>query len=193
MVEFIKNMDWAILYWIRDTFHCPALDYIMPKITSLGDKGFIWILTAFVLLCIKRNRRCGITLFAGLLAGALVGNLFLKNLIERSRPNWIEQTITLLIANPTDFSFPSGHTLASAIAATILTMSNKKFGYIAIPLACLIAFSRLYLFVHFPSDVLGAAVIGSLIGALVFIGIKRFSPNTKKRLKENYDEKTIQK
>jgi undecaprenyl-diphosphatase len=179
MVEFIKNMDWAVLYWIRDTFHCPALDYIMPKITSLGDKGFIWILTAFVLLCIKRYRKYGITLFVGLLAGAIVGNLFLKNLIERSRPNWIEQTITLLIANPTDFSFPSGHTLASAIAATILTMSNKKFGYIAIPLACLIAFSRLYLFVHFPSDVLGAAIIGSFIGALVFIGIKRFSPNTK--------------
>jgi undecaprenyl-diphosphatase len=92
----------------------------------------------------------------------------------------MEQTITLLIANPTDFSFPSGHTLASAIAATILTMSNKKFGYIAIPLACLIAFSRLYLFVHFPSDVLGAAIIGCLIGTLVFIGIKRISTNTKK-------------
>ncbi|WP_026889977.1 phosphatase PAP2 family protein [Lacrimispora aerotolerans] len=179
MVEFITNMDWAILYWIRDTFTCPALDYIMPKITSLGDKGFIWILTAFVLQCTKENRKYGITLIAGLLAGVLFGNVFLKNLIERSRPNWIDQTITLLIANPTDFSFPSGHTLSSAIAATILTMSNKKFGYIAIPLACLIAFSRLYLFVHFPSDVLAAALIGSLIGALVFIGIKRISKNIK--------------
>ena len=179
MVEFITNMDWAILYWMRATFTCPALDYIMPKITSLGDKGFIWILTAFVLLCTKENRKYAITLIAGLLAGVLFGNVFLKNLIERSRPNWIDQTITLLIANPTDFSFPSGHTLSSAIAATILTMSNKKFGYIAIPLACLIAFSRLYLFVHFPSDVLAAALIGSLIGALVFIGIKRISKNIK--------------
>ena len=179
MVEFIKNMDWAVLYWIRDTFTCPALDYIMPKITSLGDKGFIWILIAFVLLCTKQNRKYGITLSVGLLAGVLFGYVFLKNLIELSRPNWIDQSITLLIANPTDFSFPSGHTLSSAIAATILTMSNKKFGYIAIPLACLIAFSRLYLFVHFPSDVLAAALIGSLIGALVFIGIKRISKNTK--------------
>lgn len=180
MVEFITNMDWAVLYWIRDTFTCPALDYVMPKITSLGNKGFIWILTAFLLLCTKQNRKYGITLIVGLLTGVIFGNVFLKNLIERSRPNWMEQTITLLIANPTDFSFPSGHTLASAIAATILTMSNKKFGYIAIPLAFLIAFSRLYLFVHFPSDVLGAAIIGCLIGTLVFIGIKRISTNTKK-------------
>lgn len=179
MVELIKNMDWAVLFWIRDTLNCPALDYIMPKITSLGDKGFIWILTAFVLLCTKQYRKYGITLVVGIATGVLIGNVFLKNVIERSRPNWIDQTITLLIANPTDFSFPSGHTLSSAIAATILTMSNKKFGYVAIPLACLIAFSRLYLFVHFPSDVLSAALIGSLIGALVFIGMKHMSPNKK--------------
>lgn len=179
MVEIITNLDWAVLHWIRDTLNCPALDYVMPKITSLGDKGIVWILTAFLLLCIKKYRRYGITLVIGLAAGVLFGNVFLKNLFERSRPNWIEHTITLLIANPTDFSFPSGHTLSSAIAATILTMSNRKFGYIAIPLACLIAFSRLYLFVHFPSDVLGAALIGSLIGAMVFIAVKRMSPKYK--------------
>lgn len=173
MVEFITKIDWTVLYWIRNTFHCPALDFLMPKITWLGNSGFIWLLTAFVLLCTMRYRTYGITLLVGLMAGLLIGNLLLKNLIGRSRPNWIEDTITLLITNPTDYSFPSGHTLSSAISATILTMSNRKFGYIAIPLACLIAFSRLYLFVHFPSDVVGAALMGSLIGALVFIGIRR--------------------
>jgi undecaprenyl-diphosphatase len=180
MVECITNFDWAVLHWIHNTLNCPALDYLMPKITALGDKGIIWILTACVLLCMKQYRKYGITLLIGLGAGVLIGNVFLKNLIGRPRPSWIEQTITLLIANPTDYSFPSGHTLSSAIAATILTMSNKKFGYVAIPLACLIAFSRLYLFVHFPSDILGAALIGSLIGALVFIGVRRMIPKGNK-------------
>jgi undecaprenyl-diphosphatase len=179
MIEFITNIDWGVLHWIHNTLSCPALDYLMPKITALGEKGIIWILTACVLMCTKQYRRYGITLIIGLTAGVLFGNVFLKNLIERSRPSWIDHTITLLIANPTDYSFPSGHTLSSAIAATILTMSHKKYGYIAIPLACLIAFSRLYLFVHFPSDILAAALIGSLIGALVFNGISRMIPKVK--------------
>ena len=70
----------------------------------------------------------------------------------------------LLIANPTDYSFPSGHTLSSVIGATVLTKANRKFGLAAIPLAALIAFSRLYLYVHFPTDILGAAVLGVGIG-----------------------------
>ena len=74
----------------------------------------------------------------------------------------------LLIALPKDYSFPSGHTLSSAIAATILTKSNLRFGFIAIPLALGIAFSRLYLYVHFPSDVLAAAILGMGIGMLTF-------------------------
>lgn len=74
----------------------------------------------------------------------------------------------LLIANPTDYSFPSGHTLSSVISAVILAKTDRRFGYAAIPLAVLIAFSRLYLYVHFPSDVLVAAVLGLVIGKLIF-------------------------
>lgn len=170
MIESFTSFDLTVLQWIHSTFTSPALDYLMPKITALGNGGIVWIVTALVLLCRKQYRKYGFTLIVGLLAGVLVGNVFLKNLIERPRPSWNDLPFTLLIANPLDYSFPSGHTLASVIAATILTMSNKKFGYIAIPLACLIAFSRLYLFVHYPSDVLGAALIGLLIGVLVFIG-----------------------
>ncbi len=172
MIEFFTNFDWTVLNWIHDTFTCSVLDYLMPKITALGDGGLIWIVTALVLLLSKRYRRCGITLIVGLIMGVLVGNIFLKNFFERARPSWTAPSITLLITNPTDFSFPSGHTLSSAIAATILTMNNKKFGYVAIPLACLIAFSRLYLYVHFPSDVLGAVLIGILIGVSAFIGVR---------------------
>ena len=103
-------------------------------------------------------------MLGGLAVGVLVGNVFLKNFVARPRPCWLDSSVRLLIANPTDYSFPSGHTLSSVIGATILTKTNRRFGYAAIPLAALIAFSRLYLYVHFPSDVLAAAVLGVVIG-----------------------------
>lgn len=124
----------------------------------------IWLLASGVLICTKKYRRQGILLLCGLAAGVLVGNVFLKNFVARPRPCWLDSSVRLLIANPTDYSFPSGHTLSSVIGATILTKTDRRFGYAAIPLAALIAFSRLYLYVHFPSDVLAAAVLGVLIG-----------------------------
>lgn len=105
----------------------------------------------------------------------LVGNVCLKNLIARPRPCWLDSSVRLLIADPTDYSFPSGHTLSSVIGATILTKTDRRFGYAAIPLAALIAFSRLYLYAHFPSDVLAAAVLGVMIGELAFYADRRWT------------------
>jgi hypothetical protein len=85
MIEFFTNFDWTVLNWIHDTFTCPVLDYLMPKITALGDGGLIWIVTALVLLLSKKYRRCGITLIVGLIMGVVVGNVFLKNFFERAR------------------------------------------------------------------------------------------------------------
>ena len=160
-------LDWGILHWIQTYLVCPALDAIMPRLTLLGDIGFIWILTGVVLLCTKKHRRTGILLLLGLLCGALVGNVVLKNLVARPRPCWLDESVQLLIATPKDFSFPSRHTLSSTIGATILTRADRRFGYAAIPLAVLLAFSRLYLYVHFPSDVFAGAVLGLVIGELV--------------------------
>ena len=158
------SLDWSILQWIQNTLACPALDFLMPKITALGNGGAIWLLASGGLICTKRYRKQGIVLLGGLAAGVLVGNVLLKNLVARPRPCWLDSSVQLLIANPTDYSFPSGHTLSSVIGATVLTKTNRRFGYAAIPLAALIAFSRLYLYVHFPSDVLAAAVLGVVIG-----------------------------
>ena len=94
---------------------------------------------------------------------------------HRPRPCWLDSSVWLLIADPTDYSFPSGHTLSSVIGATILTKTDRRFGYAAIPLAALIAFSRLYLYVHFPSDVLAAAVLGVMIGELAFYADRRWT------------------
>ncbi len=108
------------------------------------------------------------TLLACLAIGVLAGNVCLKNLIARPRPCWLDDSVFMLISVPADYSFPSGHTLASAIGATVLTKTNRKFGWAAIPAAIIIAFSRLYLFVHFPSDILAGAVLGIAIGEAVY-------------------------
>ena len=110
----------------------------------------------------------GRDILAGLAIGVLAGNVCLKNLIARPRPCWLDDSVFMLISVPTDYSFPSGHTLASAIGATVLTKTNRKFGWAAIPAAIIIAFSRLYLFVHFPSDILAGVVLGVAIGEAVY-------------------------
>ncbi len=169
------QMDWFILDWIHHTLSSGAMDFFMTRITLLGDAGAIWILAAVVLICTKKYRKQGIILFAGLAVGVLVGSVILKPLIARPRPCWLDSSIKLLIPTPSDYSFPSGHTLISVIAAVILTTTNPKFGWFAIPLAALISFSRLYLYVHFPSDILGGLVIGVLIGVAVMkLGRKLF-------------------
>lgn len=147
------SIDWSILHWVRDVLTCPFLDFLMPKLILLSNGGAVWLLAV----------------------GMLVGNVCLKNLIARPRPCWLDSSVRLLIADPTDYSFPSGHTLSSVIGATILTKTDRCFDYAAIPLAALIAFSRLYLYVHFPSDVLAAAVLGVMIGELAFYADRRWT------------------
>lgn len=116
----MSALDWTVLHWIHDRLHCGFLDFLMPRITLLGNGGAVWVVIALILLCIRKHRRTGLALLMGLGAGVLIGNLLLKPLIARPRPCWIDQTTPLLIACPTDFSFPSGHTLSSVIAAAVL-------------------------------------------------------------------------
>lgn len=172
MLAWIQSIDWAMLHWIRDTLRCGVLDVLMPLITALGNGGAVWLVAAAALLMTKKYRKYGFALLAALGVGVLVGNVCLKHLVARSRPCWLE-TVPLLIENPTDFSFPSGHTLSSVIAACVLTAANRKFGLAAIPLAALIAFSRLYLYVHFPSDVLASVLLGLAIGCTAAALVRR--------------------
>ena len=176
------SFDWSVLHWIQTTLACPALDFLMLKLTALGNGGAVWLLAAGGLLCTKKYRKQGILLLGGLAAGLLIGNVFLKHIVARPRPCWLDQSVRLLVASPKDYSFPSGHTLASVIGATILTRADRRFGYAAIPLAALIAFSRLYLYVHFPSDVLAGAILGVIIGLLM----ERWGGNALERLSPRF-------
>lgn len=167
MNDFILNTDFHILNFIHANFSCSFLDWLMPKITFLGNYGLIWIAAAIIMLSIQKHRKNGIVLSIGLLCGLIIGNLILKNLIARERPCWINDSVQLLIGIPDDYSFPSGHTLSAFVAATVLFSCNKKLGAAAFLLAASIAFSRLYLYVHFPTDVLCGIIFGVLIGAVV--------------------------
>lgn len=146
--------------------HSPILDQFMVFITTLGNEGIFWIVTGIVLLFFKKTRACGIAVLLALLFSLLVCNITLKNLIARERPCWIRPHVPLLISTPSSFSFPSGHSQASFAAAFAIFTNFKRPGILALILAGLIAFSRMYLYVHFPTDVIVGTVIGCGLGWL---------------------------
>lgn len=162
---FAERFDLPILDWIAQYLYCPFLDAIMPIITLFGDAGIFWIACAVVLIFIPKYRKIGLSMGTALLIGLLVCNVTLKPLVARIRPydyqlEHFGKTIQLLVATPHDFSFPSGHTIASFEAATAIMIHNRKLGIPAMILAVLISFSRLYLYVHYPTDVLASVVLG---------------------------------
>lgn len=149
------------------TLHTPVLNYLMIFITSLGNGGFIWIVAAIYLLFQNNNKlkREGFTLAVALIIFSVIGLLILKPIIASPRPFTIAD-VNLLIKEPMGFSFPSGHTGSSFAAATIIYFYNKKIGVSALILAALIAFSRLYLFVHYPTDIIAGIILGIAAGNL---------------------------
>ncbi len=168
-----EHFDLPILDWIAANLWCPFLDAVMPVVTLLGDAGIFWIAVAVVLLFFPKTRKIGLSMGAALLIGVLVCNVTLKPLVARIRPYDYQfevfgKVIPLLIDAQHDFSFPSGHTIASFEAAVAIFLYNKKFGTPALILASLIAFSRLYLYVHYPTDVIASVILGT---GIAFLGV----------------------
>ncbi len=172
-------MDFQILYAINK-LHNDILDKIMITITSLVNSGFIWILISIILIFIKKTRKCGILILISMFIGLVIGNGILKNIIARDRPCWIDKSIKLLIESPKDYSFPSGHTMVSFEAAVMIWLHNKKLGIIPIGFATFVAFSRMYLFVHFPTDIIAGMILGISISLGVYFVDKRY--NNKRNL-----------
>lgn len=180
--EKITSVDLQILDFIRENLWCGFLDAVMPVITFLGNAGWFWIAMAVVMLFFKRTRKTALMMGAALVFGLLLCNLILKPVVARIRPYELVDGINLLIGKQSDFSFPSGHTAASFEAATVLMIRDKRFGVPALILAALIAFSRMYLYVHYPTDILGGIVVGVLCGVLGYLLVgylwKRFADKT---------------
>lgn len=162
------HFDLPMLDWIQETLGCRLLDVTMPLITILGDAGIFWIACSVILMLIPGQRKAGFSMGVALAIGLVVCNLILKPMVERIRPydyqlQYFGREIALLIEAQHDFSFPSGHTIASFEACVALTLHNKKLGIPACILAVLIAFSRLYLYVHYPTDVFASIILGFII------------------------------
>lgn len=143
----------------------PVGDTIMCFFTKLGNAGMLWIAIAVVLLAFPKTRKCGMVVAVSLCIEVLLCNVILKNAVGRIRPCDVNTSIRLLVSRPTDFSFPSGHTASSFAAAAALYFSGMKTLWKpALAVAAIIAFSRMYLYVHYPTDILGGIVIGVLSG-----------------------------
>ncbi len=160
-------MDWEfrLLDWIQE-LHTPFGDAVMPFLSRLGDFGLIWIVLAAALLCIPKSRRLGFVVAAALLVDLLLCNVLIKPIVARTRPYDINTLIELLVEKPFDYSFPSGHTAAAFAAVSAMFFVKNRLWIPSGILAVLIAFSRLYLYVHYPTDILGGIVIGIVSGAV---------------------------
>ena len=179
MFSFITEaFDLPILNWIQQNMQSTFLDFIMPFITILGDAGIFWIACAVILMFIPKYRKAGFSMGLALIFGVVVCNMILKPLVGRIRPynynldvlklQWQDFLVhgKLLVETPHDFSFPSGHTIASFEASVALYKNDKRLGIPALILASLISFSRMYLYVHYPTDVIASVILGTIFALI---------------------------
>lgn len=166
MLDIITQIDFAILNFIQEFFRVTFLDVIMPFFSGIGEVGIVWIAIGLIMLFFKQTRSWGIILLCSMLLGFLIGEVAIKNIVCRIRPCYVVD-IEMLVSKPNSYSFPSGHSCSSFAAATVLLKMDKRFGIPALVLAVFIAFSRLYNYVHFPTDVFCGIILGILCALFV--------------------------
>lgn len=162
----MQTWELGVLDWIQTHLRCGFLDTVMPVVSWICDHGEVWILLAVILLAIPKTRKTGACLACALVLDLLLCNLWLKPWIGRARPFAVNPAVELLIPAPGDASFPSGHTAASFAAVFALLTARSPLWKPSLALAAVIAFSRLYLYAHWPTDVLGGILVGALAGWL---------------------------
>lgn len=161
----IEWFDSTILNWFQ-TIQNPILTPIMKIFTILGEGGAVWIILGLILLIQNKTRKTGMAVLISLLFCLIVGNLLLKNIAARPRPCWRSPEVDMLISIPKDYSFPSGHTMSSFAAAMSVFLWKKRWGLLAGAGAVLVASSRMYFYVHYPTDILAGLLIGTLLAIL---------------------------
>lgn len=171
--EIVTSADTAVLDFIQQYIKCEFFDVIMAFFSYIGDKGAIWLAVAFIFIFLKKTRSMGIMVICAVGIGFLVGEIALKNIICRPRPFIVNTDIMLNILPPSGYSCPSGHSCSSLAAATVMLSKNKRIGIPALCLAVLIVFSRLYNYVHYPSDVLFGMALGVLSAFIIIMLFKK--------------------
>ncbi len=155
----------------------------MPLISKLGNGGIIWLVLSGLLCVFPKYRKAGVTMLTALALDVLLCNVMLKPLVGRMRPFTVNTGVELLINAPKDFSFPSGHTAASFAAAFALLFVKNKLWIPSMILASLIAFSRLYLYVHYPTDVLAGILLGLIVSVAANVICRLAEPHIRKIIK----------
>lgn len=167
MIDTLLKLDGDILLWIQDNLRAAWLDPIMKFITYLANGGALWIGICVLLLILKKTRTTGLVCSCSLAATFLINNIILKNIIARTRPYEVVEGLNRIIGAQSDYSFPSGHSGASFAVAVVMFMEMpKKYGVPALIAATLIALSRLYVGVHYPSDVIAGILTGTLYAVI---------------------------
>lgn len=177
-MSFFWPFDFSVLNHIQN-IRTDFFDYFFSTITHLATAGIFWILLGICFGLFVKTRKKGATMLLALIFNLIVCNLIFKIIIARPRPYTIEEfsmitdpATQLLVGIPSDWSFPSGHTAASFAAATALFCYCKKQGIYAYILATIIAFSRIYLYVHYPTDVIAGIILGCLMGVITYLTVK---------------------
>ena len=166
MPDFIQRFDEQALVWIAQNIRCALLDPFMRLYTQLGNTGMLFIVLGIVLLFFKQTRKAGFSALCAMLIGLIVVNFTIKPLVARARPWLVIENFVNLVPEKDPNSFPSGHTNAAfAFAIAVCMSAPKKWMKVAAVCAAVVmGLSRLYVGVHFPSDVLAGALVGSLCG-----------------------------
>lgn len=160
-MEFLMQLDGEVLLWIQQYLRRDFLNPVITFITSLGNAGWFWILLSALMMFSKKYRKIGLTGLIALVIGFLITNLWLKNMVMRIRPYEVVDGLTLIGRRAHDFSFPSGHSTASMAASSVFpALMPRKYGIPAFLLGIFICFTRLYIGIHYPTDVLAGMLIG---------------------------------
>jgi undecaprenyl-diphosphatase len=177
ILKQINIFDNYVLFFINRRMKNKYLDKIMPVITSLGNLGVVWLAIAVILLFVEEDKSIGEVVILTMIFSTIVGEGIIKHLVRRVRPCNQKNNSTLLIVKPISYSFPSGHTLSSFAAAEVLSIYFINYKIIFITIALLIAVSRIYLYVHYPTDVIAGMLIGILCSKLIFIILQEIDIN----------------
>lgn len=168
-LKAINKFDNYILNFIKKYIHNKYLDILMPIITAMGNLGAVWIIMAVIISLGDNNRPIGYMVILTLIISTILGEGIIKYTVKRVRPCNKDKDANLLILKPRSYSFPSGHTLSSFAVSEMLSMYYPKYGFVFIGIALLIALSRIYLYVHYPSDILAGIILGILVTKLILI------------------------
>ena len=179
MIDAVLSFDALALLFIQEHLRFEALNPVARFITALGNGGLVWILLALVLLVFRQTRKDSLYCLPVLGLATLINNVIIKNIVQRVRPYEVVEGLTILIAPESSWSFPSGHSCSSfAMATAIFLAFRGRGGAWAYLPATLIALSRLYVGVHYPTDVLIGAVIGTLVAVLCYNAYKKIRVKT---------------